>query len=78
MHMIIKYSKQAEKFLKQQPQNISKRIREAINDLPMGDVKKLRGMKGYRLRVGSYRVIFDRDGNVLYISKIDSRGQVYR
>ncbi len=26
-----------------------------------GDVKALRGRDGYRLRIGSYRVIFDED-----------------
>jgi mRNA interferase RelE/StbE len=51
---------------------------KAIRRLPSGDVKKLQGETGYRLRVGDYRVIFDRDGNVLMIIKIDSRGQVYK
>lgn len=51
---------------------------DAINQLPKGDVKKLQGENGYRLRVGDYRVIFDRKGYILYINKIDSRGQVYK
>lgn len=76
--MEINYSKQAIKFLKKQPQDVSKRIRHAIQLLPYGDVKKLQGRNGYRLRVGTYRVIFDRDGNVLYIENIDNRGQVYK
>lgn len=76
--MDIRYSKQAIKFLKKQPPNISQRIRNAIQLLPAGDVKKLLGRSSYRLRVSDYRVIFDRDGNVLYIEKIDNRGQVYR
>jgi mRNA interferase RelE/StbE len=28
----------------------------------IGDVKKLSGRNGYRMRVGDYRVIFDEDG----------------
>lgn len=76
--MEIRYSKQAEKFLKKQTLAIRTRIREAIHNLPRGDVKKLQGRNGYRLRVGDYRVIFDRNGNILYIERIDSRGQIYK
>lgn len=76
--MEIYYSKQAEKFLKKRGVITRNRIRNAIQSLPAGDVKKLQGVSGYRLRVGSYRIIFDRNGNVLYIKRIDSRGQIYR
>ncbi len=51
---------------------------EAINKLPQGDVKKLQGQENYRLRVGDYRIIFDKNGEILYIEKIDNRGQVYK
>lgn len=76
--MEISYSKQAEKFLKKQEPATRNRIRNAIHNLPAGDVKKLQGRNGYRLRIGSYRVIFDRNGNVLYIERIDNRGQIYK
>ena len=76
--MEIQYSKQAIKFLKRQSVSIQKRIFDAINKLPLGDVKKLKGNPGYRLRVGDYRVIFDKFGHILYIEKIDNRGQVYK
>lgn len=76
--MDIHYSKQAEKFLKKQDATTRNRIRTAIHNLPSGDVKKLQGHTGYRLRVGSYRVIFDKNGNVLYIERIDNRGQIYK
>lgn len=55
-----------------------RRIINAINNLPSGDVKKLQGVNGYRLRVGDFRILFDRDGNITYIEKIDNRGQVYK
>jgi mRNA interferase RelE/StbE len=32
-----------------------------------GDVKALQGRDGYRLRIGSYRVIFDEDATILAI-----------
>ncbi len=75
--MDIRYSKQAEKFLKRQDVVTRKRIRNAIQELPSGDVKKLQGRNGYRLRVGDYRVIFDNVGNVVYVERIHNRGQVY-
>lgn len=53
-------------------------IVEAIRKLPQGDVKKLQGQEGYRLRVGDYRIIFDKNGDILYIEKIDGRGQIYK
>lgn len=78
--MNIQYSKQAIKFLKKQDINTQKRIIKAIHLLPeIGDVKKLKGRSGYRLRVGDFRVLFDlHTFEVLYIEKIDNRGQAYK
>ncbi|MCM1267743.1 MAG: type II toxin-antitoxin system RelE/ParE family toxin [Bacteroidales bacterium] len=64
--------------MKKQDAVTRNRIRTAIHTLPSGDVKKLQGRNGYRLRIGDYRVIFDRNGNVLYIERIDNRGQIYK
>ena len=74
----IAYSKQAIKFLKKQDVPTRKRIITAIENLPYGDVVKLQNRSGYRLRVGDYRVIFDKDGNVVLVEKIDNRGQIYK
>ena len=74
----IQYSKQAVKFLKKQDKVTAKRIISAINELPSGDVKKLQGKTGYRLRVGDFRIIFDKDGNILYIVQIGNRGEIYK
>lgn len=76
--MIVKYSNQSIKFLSKQDKTTRIRIVEAINKLPQGDVKKLQGQENYRLRVGDYRIIFDKNGEILYIEKIDNRGQVYK
>lgn len=75
---MIQYSKQAIKSLKKQDHTTRCRIVSAINSLPSGDVKKLQGTNGYRLRVGDFRILFDRDGNILNIIKIENRGQVYK
>lgn len=76
--MQINYSKQAIKFLSKQDKSTKIRIVNAINHLPAGDVKKLKGQDGYRLRVGDFRIIFDYNGNILWIEKIDNRGEVYK
>lgn len=75
---MIRYSKQAQKFLAKQPISTQERIKAAAQALPAGDVKKLQGQPYYRLRVGSFRILFDRDGNVILVIKIDNRGQVYK
>lgn len=75
---MIKYSKQARKFLAKQEEKVRKRLETAIQWLPAGDVKRLQGQPYYRLRVGDYRVLFDREGSVILIVKIDSRGQIYK
>ena len=76
--MEIQYSKQALKFLKKQDVHTRKRIINAINLLPAGDVKALQGRNDYRLRVGDYRIIFDINGNILLIEAIGNRGQIYK
>ena len=75
---VIRYSKQAAKFLAKQEISVRRRIINAIETLPAGDVKKLRGQPYYRLRVGDFRILFDRDGNVIAVVKIDNRGQIYK
>ena len=74
----IKYSKQAIKFLEKQEWSVRQRIKTAIMALPAGDVRKLKGQSGYRLRVGDFRVLFDRDGTIIAVFRIDNRGQVYK
>ena len=76
--MNIRYSKQAVKFLKRQERKAQERIKAAIMNLPAGDVKKMRNQPYYRLRVGDFRVVFDHNGIVIMIVKIDNRGEVYK
>ncbi len=56
------------------------RIIRAINDLPYGDVKKLQGNNSYyRLRVGNYKIIFNKDDVriTIIIIEIGLRGGIY-
>lgn len=49
-------------------------------DDPALDVKKLQGTPFYRLRVGGWRVIFDRQDavRIIAIEKIKPRGDAYK
>ena len=76
--MIILYSKQAKKFLEKQDKKTQLRIISAIEQIPQGDIKKMVNSSFYRLRVGDYRIIFDKNGTVISIYKIDNRGEVYK
>ncbi len=78
-------SRESIKFLKKQENAIQIRITKAIKGLtiqpPIGDIKPLKGRnKQLRLRVGSFRIIFEVNHNekMIYILTIDNRGDVYK
>jgi mRNA interferase RelE/StbE len=53
----------------------------AIERLPTGDIKRLSGRRGeYRLRVGGWRILFERDDEARLIRVIDvrPRGDAYK
>ncbi len=78
--------RQARKKLKSLPTPIIANIVGQINMLGLDpdderlDIKKMQGKPGYRMRVGQWRVIFERDDmvKVISIEKIGSRGDVYK
>lgn len=78
----IVYDKPAVKFLKRQPREIQERIISAIHKLPeSGDIKPLAGhINLFRLRIGSYRVIYSIENDVLIVRVLDigNRGDVYK
>jgi len=75
--------KPAEKFIMRLAQPEKERVLRAIYGLPdSGDIKRLQGKKSrgmYRLRVGTYRIIYTVDNGKLVVCVIDagSRGQIY-
>ena len=73
------YSKKAIKAIEKLDKPSKLRIRQAIEGLPDGDVKKLKGFeKLHRLRVGDRRVIFSYlDKSKILIEDIDPRGDAY-
>ena len=76
------FEKAAVKFLQKQPSAQQKRIMNAIRGLPSsGDIKAMQGHEClYRLRVGSYRVIYriENDVLIIIIVNIGNRGDVYK
>lgn len=76
--MEIIYSKDAIKFLKKQTRQTQERIISAIENIPDGDIRNLKGRSGYRLRVGTFRVLFDEKGTIINIIDINNRGQIYK
>ncbi|MDR0380860.1 MAG: type II toxin-antitoxin system RelE/ParE family toxin [Oscillospiraceae bacterium] len=78
---MIKYHKQAEKFILSQGKTAALRLYRAIEGLPLGDVQRLRGKDDpplYRLRVGNYRIVFCVEEDNVMVLRIDSRGDVYK
>lgn len=74
----------AVKFVAKQEKTVQERIRKALLGLairpPVGDIRLMKGFeKRFRLRLGSYRVLFEVDHReqVVYILTIDNRGDVY-
>ena len=78
----IVYSKDAKKTLDSYENKTAKRILDAIDKIPLGDIKKLVGNNVphlFRIRIGKYRVIYFYSNNdCLNIIKIDTRGDIYK
>jgi mRNA interferase RelE/StbE len=78
--------RQAKRKLQSLPRNERNRIAEKINQLglnpdsPALDVNRLEGEPYYRLRVGGWRVIFDRQDavKIIAIERIKPRGDAYK
>ncbi len=75
----IEYSKNSVKYINAADKTTKKRLKDAIEKIPLGDIKKLQGIdNGYRLRVGDLRVLFSIEDNIIYIDNIIPRGQAYK
>lgn len=82
--MRIVFKRSAEKELLSLEKSLSKRIFKKIEILsqnPFGlDAQKLGGGKGYRIRIGNYRVVYfiDKSNKTIVIAKIGHRREVYK
>ncbi len=74
------------KALQKMPHRNAKRIRHAMDKLADNpdrrdvDITSLTGRPGYRLRVGDFRIIFNRDdeNRVIDVLRIAPRSQAYK
>ena len=82
----LKYRRQARNYLARLPMKTKTTIVNKLHELaanpdnPALHVEVLRGRKGFRLRVGQYRVIYTRqdDPLILEVVKVRSRGDIYK
>ena len=76
------YSKSSRKILEIYDKKLALRIIKGIEEIPLGDIKKLEGSKVsilYRLRIGKYRVIYSYlNEDTIQVIKIDTRGDIYK
>jgi len=74
--------KQASKFIRKLNKEQQSKILSAIKNLPFsGDTKKLSGYDNFfRLRVGTFRVIYSIKQNILLVEviAIGNRGDIYK
>ncbi len=76
--------KKAQKYLRKLSPAEQKRIIQAlkllIQDQNLVDVKPLKGRLEWRLRVGDFRILYreDRENNTYVVTKIKSRGDIYK
>lgn len=78
--MQISYSRASVKVINSMDKATKQRIRAAIEKIPDGDIKPLKGSTGtYRLRVGGWRILFSYpEHDTILIEKIGPRGGVYK
>ncbi|MCL1858243.1 MAG: type II toxin-antitoxin system RelE/ParE family toxin [Oscillospiraceae bacterium] len=80
----IKMHKQAEKYFDKLDNSTKERIKEGLKGLlktpPSGNIKELKGeFEGLkRLQIGGFRIIYIIDGELIKITNIFPRGDVYK
>jgi len=82
----LKYRRQARNYLARLPLKIKSAIVDNLHQLaanpdnPSLDIDDLKGRKGFRLKVGQYRIIYTRQDDRLTIEvvKIRPRGDIYK
>jgi mRNA interferase RelE/StbE len=77
----ISYTAAAAEALDRMPVQTAARIEAKMERYAMtgeGDVKALKGLDEYRLRVGDYRIIFTEDLEIVAVVKIGRRDKIYQ
>ena len=77
--MRIVKSKQVMKYIDKQDNPTKERLANALNNLPDGDVVPIVGLDNtFRLRVGDFRAVFVKEADIIKVTIINSRGQIYK
>lgn len=77
--MKIEYKKKAVKYINSCDKSTKRRLKDSIEKLPLGDVKKLTGYEcEYRLGIGNLRVLFTFENDIITINEIRPRGKAYK
>ncbi|MGY2048287.1 type II toxin-antitoxin system RelE family toxin [Methylobacterium sp. JK268] len=83
MSRIVAFTRAAARDLHRLPANVEALIREKLALLAAdpnalaNNVAALRGRPGYRLRVGSWRILFTQDAERIIVHAVGPRGSVY-
>jgi len=83
MTFVVRWSKQAERFLAKLPREIAQRIINKVNSIknnPYHFLEHYEGADFYKLRIGAYRLLVDVDvtGNVISVRVLGHRRNVYQ
>jgi mRNA interferase RelE/StbE len=74
--------RKAAKYLERLNEPMKSKLKKALENLgkepPEGDIIPLQGRDGYRLRVGGFRILFDKTDMNITVYKIAPRGQSYK
>jgi mRNA interferase RelE/StbE len=74
--------RKAAKYLERLNEPMKSKVKKALADLgkdpPKGDIIPLQGRDGYRIRVGGFRILFDKTDTEITVYKIAPRGQSYK
>ncbi len=55
------------------------RIKDGVNKIPAGDIKKLKGYAAtFRLRIGDWRILYEITENGITVKAILPRGDAYK
>ena len=80
--MEVVLSPKSAKYLKRLVEPTKGRIKDALkkleNEPPLGDIKSIIGKDGYRLRIGNYRILFAIENDIIVVTDMGLRGQIYK
>lgn len=80
--MTVLISNRARKYLERLNEPLKSRLFDSLRSLekepPTGDIKPLTGQDMFRLRVGSYRILYKVQDNMIFVTNIAPRGQAYK